>query len=81
MMLDGCPDPAFIKEKLEDAVGGRHMQFVVGLPVIRPEENLQCVALREGGKVHGKDILHRMRIGQLRADEEFVFRKAERDLT
>ena len=70
-----------IEVKLEDAVRGCHMQFVVGLLIGGPEENLESVALHEGWKVQGKDILNRVRIGQLRADEEFVFRKAECDLS
>ncbi len=57
------------------------MEFVVGLLIRGPEENLESVALHEGWKVQGKDILHRVRIGQIRTDEEFVFREAERDLT
>jgi len=70
-----------VEVKLEDAVRGRHMEFVVGLLIRGPEENLESVALHEGWKVQGKDILNRVRIGQIRSDEEFVFRKAERDLT
>lgn len=80
-LLEGfvCIRP--VEVKLEDAVRGRHMEFVVGLLIRGPEENLESVALHEGWKVQGKDILHRVRIGQIRTDEEFVFREAERDLT
>ena len=68
-----------LKSKLQDAVGGRYMQFVVGLLIGGTEEDLERVALHEGRKVQGKDILHRVHISQLRSDDEIIFRKSEHD--